>query len=113
MPNLDTNIFPIINLSEFETTYRKIAISGLSQDDQEFFSDCAASCPNDQTADVLWKGATLLRQTEVGRFLDRPISVYGRNLKNGYTAVFLGSKLSPGGCLRSAASQRWLVALEM
>lgn len=39
MPNLDTNIFPIINLSEFETTYRKIAISGLNQDDQEFFSN--------------------------------------------------------------------------
>ena len=39
MPSLDTNIFPILNLSEFETTYQKIEISGLNPDDQEFFSN--------------------------------------------------------------------------
>lgn len=39
MQNLETNIFPILNLKEFETTYRKITVSGLNPDDHEFFSN--------------------------------------------------------------------------
>lgn len=39
MRNLDTNVFPILNLNEFETIYRKIAVSGLNPDDQEFYAN--------------------------------------------------------------------------
>ena len=39
MSNLDTNVFPILNLKDFETTYQKVAITGLNPDDQEFYSN--------------------------------------------------------------------------
>lgn len=39
MSTLDTNVFPILNLKDFETTYQKIAITGLNPDDQEFYSN--------------------------------------------------------------------------